>query len=284
MNKLSTFSMLLVFAATLLSLGQALADPQADKPGDKAQEKEAKPEGAPDGEPDAKAPDKSLKEGKKEEKTEKKWNTFLGSLFKVTFEGAGKAIYDVVLRDHGFRYRAFPYSLDKYAFYDPDTPPRGAPGVLRTEYQRMNSDFYGLTLRLTLRMGSGFDLSLSDTTYDERSRFDKQDRMKFTRLRISYLRSPASGNILMRSGTGVVSVGGRSGLDVGFELDCFPYKPFVFRAGFSQIFIANHSGITEYDFALGVITGAFELALGYRGIVMKRKDINGIYLSLGFWF
>ena len=273
--------LVLALAIVIFCTGQAAADPEADKPVEKTPEKEAAPEETPAKKQEAKPP---VAEEKKEKKTEKKWNTFLGSLFGTVFEGAGKTIHDVVLRDHGFRYGSYPYSLDKYAFYDPDTPPRGAPGVLRAEYQRISSDFYGLTWRLTLRMGSGFDVSVADTIYDEKARFDDHQRTKFTRLRISYLRSPASGNILIRSGTGVVAVGGRSGVDLGFELDCFPYKPFVFRAGFSQIFITNHSGVTEYDFALGVITGAFELAVGYRGIVMKRDDINGVYLSLGFWF
>ena len=278
------FALALCSSALTFFCSDALADGEQEKSTREAGDEKPGPKDAADAQRKIEAPKLDLKEDGKEEEDEGDWNTFLGCFFGVVFEGIGTTVYDVVIRDHGFRYHAYPYSSEKYAFYDPDTDPRGAPGVLRLEYQRMNPRFYGLTERLTLRMGSGFDLSLVNTLYDEKSRFDDHERTHFTRLRMGYLRSPASGNILMRSGMGVASIAGRSGLDVGFEVDCFLSKPFVFRGGFSQIFVMNHKGVTEYDFSLGVIAGPFEFALGYRGVVMKRNDINGIYFSSGFWF
>jgi hypothetical protein len=247
-----------------------------------------------DGEPKAfekqetpEAPEPSnepIEKKRAKEKPESKWNTFPAAFLGTVLGAAGKGIYDVVLRDHGFRYAAYPYSRENYAYYDPQTEIRGAPGFLKLEYQRMNPDLYALTWRMMLRMGSGFDVSVVDTLYDEKTRFDDHERMKFSRFSLSYLRSPASGNILMRSGIGYVCIDDWAGPEFGFEVDIFPQEPFAIHLGFAQIFPVNHSSVTEYDFSVGLVTGAFELAVGYRGILSKRRDIDGAYVSIGFWF
>jgi hypothetical protein len=276
------FSMLsFCLALAAFDCGEVLAQTRVRAAGEPEEEEQPPAEPVPEPAPADKPVEPA--EGEKA-KEDDHWNTFLGSIFGNTLQGVGLTFSDAVFKDRGLRYRAYPYSSKEYVFSDKKRPPRGAPGVLKLEYQRINPNLYSLTCRLTLRMTSGFDFSLTDTLYDERQRNHDHDRTRYTRMRLSYLLSPVPGNLLIRPGMGFTLFGDRSGADIGIEIDCFPQDPFTFHAGVCHTFITNHHGITDIDIALGIMAGPFEFALGYRGLATKDENINGIYFSVGFWF
>lgn len=211
------------------------------------------------------------------------WNQFFGELFAAMFTAMGEAVKEEVFSDHGVRYRAFPYNKESYVFHACDKIPR-APGVLRTQYQRINPDLYGLTWRLTLRMPSGWDFACAGTYYDEKLRSGDHDHLNFTRMRLNRLCSPLGTNLLVRAGLGLADLHGSSGLDLGAELDWFFHKPFTLRAGLNHSFVGRSRGVTDIDVAFGVMAGPFEFSLGYRGLITKGEQIDGVYISIGFWF
>jgi len=218
----------------------------------KAVGEEDESEAAPETEPAPEAPAPfadSAAEPEQEKADKDHWNTFLGSIFGDGLQGIGLTFSDAVFKDRGLRYRAYPYSKENYIFSDKENKPRGAPGVTRIEYQRIAPDLYSVTWRLCLRMTSGFDFSVT-----------------------------------VRPGMGYTAFDNTSGIDIGLEIDCFPQDPFTFHAGVCHTFITNHHGITDIDVALGVMLGPFEFSLGYRGLNLKDENINGIYISVGFWF
>lgn len=261
--------------------GQALADDKLKRfkksvGADDSEEKE-KPKPKIETETPSSSDDGEIED---EDEDEDLWNIFLAAVFGEMFESLGEAIFG----DHGIRYRAYPYSKENYAFYDIDRDPRGAPGVFRAEYQRMNPDLYSLTWRMTLRMSSGFDFSITDTYYDERLRSHDHERMKYTRFRLNYLLAPLPGNILIRPGVGFALLEDLSGLDIGIEIEAFAQEPFIIRMGVSHTFLTNHHGVSDIDIALGVMAGPVEFALGYRGLITRDESIDGAYFSVGFWF
>jgi len=247
--------------------------------GEEEEPEEPRPDGAPGAEGTMPA-----QETEQEKADKDHWNTFLGSIFGDGLQGIGLTFSDAVFTDKGLRYRAYPYSKKDYIFSDKENKPRGAPGVTRLEYQRITPDLYSVTWRFCLRMTSGFDFSITDTLYNERLRNHDHDRAKYTRVKLSYLLSPVPGNLLIRPGMGYTAFDNTSGIDIGLEIDCFPQDPFTFHAGVCHTYIANHHGITDIDVALGVMLGPFEFLLGYRGLNLKDENINGVYISVGFWF
>jgi hypothetical protein len=205
---------------------------------------------------------------------------FLRGIFGSLFETVGSAI----IEDHGVRYRAYPYAKEFYTFFDPDRPPRGAPGVLKMEYQRVSNRVHSLTWRLTLRMSSGFDLSITDSHYFERLHGGRLDWMAFTKVRLNYSFSPLPGNVLIRAGVGGAGLGSYAGIDAGLEVDWFFHPPFAFHVGVSHTTMRYGNGITDIDTAFGVMAGPVEFSIGYRGLISGHEEINGAYVSFGFWF
>jgi hypothetical protein len=151
-------------------------------------------------------------------------------------------------------------------------------------------------------MPTGWDLYVISTHYEEKLRGGNHVHMDYVRFRLSRIfchgpslvdmrdkddptrvikrRTPA--NFLFRFNFGGAVIDGRGGLDLGIEADWFFYKPFTFHAGAGHSFIGN--GISDIDIGLSVMTGPFEFSLGYRGLVTKGEQIDGAYISLGFWF
>lgn len=211
------------------------------------------------------------------------WNELMGEVFKDLFEAIGSLIYQEVFMNRGVRYRAYPYLKDNYVYHGPGKLLR-APGLLKMEYQRINSDLYGLTWRLTLRMGSGYDLSTTSTHYDEKLRSGEHDRMDFIKVRLNRLCSPLDSNLLVRVGFGGAGLDGYAGFDAGIELDWFPQKPLALHAGIGHTAVHYGNGITDIDVAVGIMTGPFEFALGYRGLITRGEQIDGSYIRFGFWF
>jgi hypothetical protein len=270
----------LVSIAILLSLILVFSDPVVADDEESRPEAEQNPTEQP---PDAgEEADKTQPVEKREQK--QPWNTIPASTLGVLFESVGDLVGNNILTDKGFRYEPYPYFNEHYAYSDPESEIRGAPGVARFIYQRMSARHYSLGFEGTLRISSGFDLSAGGTVYDEKARFDKHDRTKFSRLRLSYLVSPLPGNILIRPGAGAAFLDTRSGVDIGLEIECFPQEPFVFRAAVGHTYITNHHGVTEFKVAIGVLWGPMEFCLGYRGLILREETIDGAYFTVGFWF
>jgi hypothetical protein len=253
----------------------ALADGEEALPGT-GQSPSEQPPGA------GKETDKDQPVAKRE--LEQPWNTVPARTLGVLFESLADIVGNNILADKGFRYEPYPYFKEHYAYSDPKSEIRGAPGVARLTYQRVSAHHYSLSLEGALRMSSGFDLSASGTVYDEKTRLDKHERTRFSRVRLSYLVSPLPGNILIRPGAGAAFLDTRSGLDIGLEIECFPQKPFLFRASVGHTFITNHHGVTEINIGIGVLWGPMEFCLGYRGLVLREETIDGAYVTIGFWF
>jgi len=209
------------------------------------------------------------------------WNELVGEMFAWMFTGIGHALNQALFTDQGVRYRAYPYNKPEYAYHSNERPPR-APGILRTEYQRVSRDLYGFGWRLTLRMPSGWDASASGIYYNERLSTGRHDRMSFGRFRLNCLCSPLEEQVLIRLGGGFAALGDRIGFDVGIEGDWFFKKPFAYHGQVSHSFIGT--GITDIDMGLGVFLGPVELVLGYRGLITRDEQLDGAFLSLGLWF
>ncbi len=225
------------------------------------------------------------------------WNELVGLMLAEMF----KAIARDISTDDGIRYRAYPYSKEKYAYYNPEKIPRVA-GTLRTEYQKINSDLYGLTWRLTMRMPTSWNLSIISTHYDEKLNLGNHVHMDFLRVRLSRLftafgptlpeeldESGAAGsfrlsesNLLIHGGVGFCALDGEAGLDIGIECDWFFRRPLALHVGVGHSCIGN--GITDIDIGVGVMTGPFEFSAGYRWLITRGEKIDGVYFSIGFWF
>lgn len=253
----------------------ALADGEESQPG--------AGQGTSEQPPDAQKEGDDTKPAQKRE-LEQPWNTVPARALGVLFQSVADLVGNNILADKGFRYEPYPYFKEDYAYSDPQSEIRGAPGVARLTYQRISAHHYSLSFEGALRVSSGFDLSASGTVYDEKGRFDEHDRTRFSRLRLSYLISPLPGNLLIRPGVGAAFLDTRSGLDVGLEIDCFPQKPFLFRASVGHTFITNHHGVTEINIGIGVLWGPMEFCLGYRGLILREETIDGAYITIGFWF
>ena len=270
----------LVSVAILLSLTMVFSNSVvADDEEPRAEAVQNPPEQPPDTGEEA---DKTQPLEKREQKHP--WNTIPARALGVLFESVADLVGKNILTDKGFRYEPYPYFKEHYAYRDEEKEIRGAPGVARFIYQRISRRHYSLSFEGALRISSGFDLSAGGTVYDEKTRFDKHDRTKFSRLRLSYLVSPLPGNILIRPGAGAAFLDTRSGVDIGLEIECFPQDPFVFRATIGHTYITNHHGITEFKVAIGVLWGPMEFCLGYRGLILREETIDGAYFAIGFWF
>ncbi len=272
----------LVSAVVLLCLGAALiwskpviADDEESQP----ETGESPPEQTPEA---AKKDDTSQPVQKRELK--QPWNTVPARTLGVLFESIGNLVGKNILADKGVRYEPYPYFSEHYAYRDAEGEIRGAPGVVRLGFQRMSARHYSLSLEGVIRISSGVDLSAAGMVYDEKTRFDKHDRTKFSHVRLSYLISPLPGNILIRPGVGAAFLDTRSGVDIGLEIECFPQKPFIFRAGISHTYITNHHGVTDIHIGIGVLWGPMEFCIGYRGLVLREETVDGAYLTIGFWF
>lgn len=82
---------------------------------------------------------------------------------------------------------------------------------------------------------------------------------------------------------GFRTVNKHSGGDIGFHVQAFPEKPFIF-SGWGRIGIVNNNNIYEFDASVGILINRYELYLGVHTFHTQKIDQQSIQMGWRFWF